>query len=101
MATLSLSAIDSLDWQSNVTLSANHFLTLELSSESGKIWLNFHLTHTTASQSEDEMESGLLLDVVIRESSSIFELLSGEDESLLIWWNTLFILNLGPITMVK
>jgi len=41
------------------------------------------------------MEGGLLLDIVIREGSSIFELLSSEDESLLIWGNTFFILNLG------
>jgi hypothetical protein len=34
------------------------------------------------------MESGFLLDVVIRQGSSIFELLSGEDQSLLIWWDT-------------
>merc|ERR1712096_178126 len=41
------------------------------------------------------MESGLLLDVVIRESSSILELLSGEDQSLLVWWDSLLVLNLG------
>ena len=50
--------------------------------------------HTT-SESEDEMEGGLLLDVVIGESSSILELLSSEDESLLVWWDTLLILDLG------
>ena len=50
--------------------------------------------HTT-SKSEDEMESGLLLDVVVRKGSSIFELLSGEDESLLIWWDTFLVLDLG------
>ena len=50
--------------------------------------------HTT-SESEDKMESGLLLDVVVGESSSILELLSSEDESLLVWWDTLLILDLG------
>ena len=97
MSALSLSAVDGLWWESDVALSANHLLTLELSGESSKIWLNFHLTHTSASKSKDEMESGLLLDVVIRKSSSIFELLTSEDESLLIWGNTFFILDLGPI----
>jgi len=53
--------------------------------------------HTT-SKSEDEMESGLLLDVVIRKGSAVFELLTSEDESLLVWGNTLLILNLGPIS---
>ena len=96
MATLSLSAVDGLWWESDVALSANHLLTLELSSEGSEIWLNFHLTHTSSSKSEDEMESGLFLDVVIGKSSSIFELLTSEDKSLLIWGNTFFILDLGP-----
>ena len=50
--------------------------------------------HTT-SKSEDEMESGLFLDVVVGESSSILKLLSGEDKSLLVWWNTFLVLDLG------
>merc|ERR1712048_871387 len=50
--------------------------------------------HTT-SESEHEMESGLLLDVVVRKSSAVLELLSSEDESLLIWWNTFLVLDLS------
>ena len=50
--------------------------------------------HTT-SESEDEMEGRLLLDVVIGESSAVFELLSCEDESLLIWWDTFLVLDLS------
>ena len=50
--------------------------------------------HTT-SESEDEMEGGLLLDVVVGESSSILKLLSSEDESLLVWRNTFLVLDLG------
>ena len=41
------------------------------------------------------MKSGLLLDVVIRESTSIFQLLSGKDQTLLIWRNSLLVLDLG------
>ena len=41
------------------------------------------------------MESGLFLDVVIRKGSSILELLSSEDKSLLIWRDTFFVLDLG------
>jgi len=83
------------------------FLILDLSFDvfNGVCWLDIKsdgLTsesldedlHTT-SKSEDEMESGLFLDVVIGEGSSIFELLSSEDESLLIWGNTFLILDLG------
>ena len=41
------------------------------------------------------MESGLLLDVVVTEGSAVFELLSGEDESLLIGRDTFLVLDLG------
>jgi len=41
------------------------------------------------------MESGLLLDVVVGKSSSVLELLSSEDESLLIGGDTFLILDLG------
>ena len=41
------------------------------------------------------MEGGLFLDVVILESSTILELLTSEDKSLLIWGNTFLILDLG------
>jgi len=41
------------------------------------------------------VERRFLLDVVVRESSSILELLSSEDKSLLIWGNSFLVLNLG------
>ena len=36
-----------------------------------------------------------LLDVVVRQSPAIFELLSGEDETLLVWGNSFLVLDLG------
>merc|ERR1712235_183985 len=50
--------------------------------------------HTT-SQSEDEMEGGLLLDVVIGQSPTVLELLAGEDQPLLVRGDALLILDLG------
>jgi len=41
------------------------------------------------------MESRFLLDIVVTECSSVFQLLSGEDKSLLIWRNTFLVLDLG------
>ena len=41
------------------------------------------------------MEGGLLLDVVIGEGTAILELLSGEDQTLLIGRNTFLVLDLG------
>jgi len=85
----------------------NTFLVLDLGLDifNSVSWLNIKsdgLTsegldedlHTT-SESENKMESGLLLDVVIREGSAILELLTSEDESLLIWWDALLVLDLG------
>lgn len=40
------------------------------------------------------MKSAFLLDVVIAECATIFELLSSKDKSLLIGWNAFFILDL-------
>ncbi len=36
------------------------------------------------SQAEHEVERGLLLDVVVRQRAAVFELLSREDEALLV-----------------
>merc|ERR1711935_1008127 len=90
--TLSLSAVSGLQWESAVAFSADLLVDLVLSGESSECGLDLELSHTTTSKSEDQMESGLLLNVVIRESSSIFELLTSEDESLLIGWNAFLIL---------
>merc|ERR1711962_1250183 len=49
----------------------------------------------TSSEPEDKMESRLLLDVVVRESPSIFELFTSKDQPLLIWRDALFVLDLG------
>jgi len=50
--------------------------------------------HTTA-ESEDQVKSRLLLDVVVTQGSSVLKLLAGEDESLLIGRDTFLILDLG------
>merc|ERR1719350_139914 len=49
---------------------------------------------SSSPEPEDEMKGRLLLDVVVRESTAILQLLTSEDQSLLIWGNTLLILDL-------
>ena len=46
-------------------------------------------------ETQHQRESGLFLDVVVRQSVAIFELLASKDKTLLVWGNALFILNLG------
>merc|ERR1719320_2185982 len=51
--------------------------------------------HGTTAKAKDKMESGLFLDVVIRKRTSIFELFSSEDQSLLLRWDSFLVLDLG------
>jgi len=41
------------------------------------------------------MKSRFLLDVVIAQGSTIFQLLSSKDETLLIWWDPFLVLDLS------
>ena len=45
-------------------------------------------------EAQDEVEGRLLLDVVVREGAAVLELLSGEDEALLVRGNSLLVLDL-------
>jgi len=91
----------------SLLIGRNTFLVLDLGLNvlNGVRWLNIkgnglssegldENLHTT-SESEHKMEGGLLLDVVVGEGSSILELLTGEDKSLLVWWDSLLVLDLG------
>jgi len=50
--------------------------------------------HTTT-EAEDEVKSGLLLDVVVGEGAAILKLLSSEDKTLLVRGDALLVLDLG------
>jgi hypothetical protein len=50
--------------------------------------------HTTT-QTEDKVKSRLLLDVVVAQGATVFELLASEDKTLLIRRNALLVLNLA------
>ncbi|XAR48081.1 hypothetical protein NMG60_11030791 [Bertholletia excelsa] len=49
----------------------------------------------STTQAEDKVECRLLLDVVVGKGSAVLELLSSEDEALLVRWDTLLVLDLG------
>merc|ERR550525_485627 len=51
--------------------------------------------HSTTTQAEHQVQSGLLLDVIIRESTSILQLFSCENQPLLLGRNTFLVLDLG------
>jgi len=55
----------------------------------------FHEDLHSSPQPEDQVKGRLLLDVVIRKGPSILELFSSEDQPLLIWGDSLLVLDLG------
>ena len=55
--------------------------------------IQLYLSHLT--QAENQMERGLLLDVVVSQRAPVIQLLAGENQTLLVRRNTLLILNLG------
>ena len=55
---------------------------------------SFHEDLHTTTKAQDQVESRLLLDVVIGKSATVLELLAGEDQSLLVRGDTFLVLNL-------
>ena len=46
-------------------------------------------------KAQDQVEGGLLLDVVVRKSAAVLELLASEDQPLLVRWDPFLVLDLG------
>ena len=55
---------------------------------------NSHRDESASSESKDQVKGRLFLNVIVTESSAVLELLSGEDESLLIRGDSLLVLDL-------
>merc|ERR1719232_1233010 len=85
----------------------NPFLVLNLRLDilDGVIWLDIQGDrlsgegldedlHGTTAKAKDKVEGRLLLDVVVRKGSAVLELLSSEDQSLLLWRNSFLVLDL-------
>ena len=51
-------------------------------------------TLAATSQAQHQVQSALLLNVVVGEGSSVLKLLSGKDKTLLVRWDTLLVLDL-------
>merc|ERR1719419_374086 len=85
----------------------NSFLILNLSFEidDGIAWFHFksdglsseglHEDLHTSTKSQNQMERRFLLDVVVTQCAAIFKLLTSEDKTLLVWWDSFLILNLS------
>ena len=82
MSALLLAAVGGARRETGIALAANHLVAVELGSQGLEGGLN-----DTTTETEDQVEGRLLLDVVVRKSAAILELLAGEDQTLLVWGN--------------
>ena len=58
--------------------------------------MTIRLTDLHAStKTQDQMQCRFLLDVVVAQGTTVFELLASEDETLLVWRNAFLVLDLG------
>ena len=87
---LALTAVGSTRRETGVALAADLLVAVVLAGEHLERGLN-----DTTTQTEHEVESRLLLDVVVRERAAVLELLAGEDEALLVGGDALLVLDLG------
>ena len=53
-----------------------------------------HTDLHASTKAKDEMKGGLFLNVVVRQSATVFQLLSGEDQTLLVRRDALLVLDL-------
>merc|ERR1712018_261726 len=90
VTTFLLSAILCTRMQTCVAFATDHFIAVVFLCEQTQTGFD-----NSTSQSQDEMKSRLLLNVVIAQGSPVFELFASENQTLLIRWNSFFVLNLS------
>lgn len=66
MTALSLTAVGCLNWKSGIAFSANFLVAVEFLSDGSD-----SRVHNSSSQSEHQVKSGLFLDVIVGQASSI------------------------------
>jgi len=76
--------------QASIAFPANHLVAVVLLGQDSKRGLN-----DTTSQTKHQVKGGLLLYVVVRQGSAIFQLFASKNESLLIWGDAFFVLDFG------
>lgn len=90
MSTLGLPAIGGTWVQSRVAFAADHLVAVVFLGQDSQRWFN-----DTTSETEHQVKGGLLLDIVVGQCTSILQLFTGENQTLLVWWDALLVLDFG------
>ena len=88
MSALFLAAVRGTGRETGVAFSADGLLAVEGAGEGGEGGVV-----DSATEAKHQVEGRLFLDVVVRKGAAVLELLSGEDQSLLIGGDSLLVLN--------
>jgi hypothetical protein len=87
---LLLSAVGGTGGETCVAFTAHLLVTVESLGQSGKRGI----IHTTT-KTKHQVKGGLLLNIVVAKSTTVLQLLAGEDQTLLIRGDALLVLDLG------
>lgn len=90
VSTLLLTAILGTRWKTSIAFTADGLVAVVSLGQQRKRWVV-----DSSSQTKNQMKCGLLLDIVVGKGAAVFELLSSENQTLLIRRNSFFVLNLG------
>jgi hypothetical protein len=83
VSTAALPAVCRTWWKAGIALAADLLVAVVLGREHLQRGLD-----DAATETEDEVEGGLLLDVVVAQRAAVLELLAGKDQPLLVGWDT-------------
>jgi hypothetical protein len=90
MSTLFLSAIGGTGRETRIALSAHGLVAIVPLGQEGQTRVV-----DSSAKAQYQMQGRFFLNIVIRESTAIFQLLSSKDESLLVRWDALLVLDFG------
>ena len=90
MSTLPLPTVSGPGRKPGITLTTNSLLAVKLLRQKRQRGVI-----DAPTQTKNQVQSRLLLDVVVAQGASIFELFTGEDETLLIRGDSLLVLDFG------
>ena len=79
-----------------IALTADHLILVILAGQDNKIGLN-----DATAEAKDQMEGRLLLNVIVSQSAAILELLTSENQTLLVRGDSFLILNLSLDILCK
>jgi hypothetical protein len=68
-------------------------ILIELKSLSSVAQILLVAPSSTSSKPQDKMQRAFLLDVIVRERTTVFKLLPGKNEALLVWRDAFFVLD--------